>query len=154
MYSTCRRCLPRLGSTKVGNREMYTDWAMITSDADEHSNSTNNSVDAAKKVISGNDVSTSKLSSIWSVKHDTNHHGFQSLPELFNANMNGEGECVTIKVVGFPLLGQNVVDKSNTKGYKYSENATLVGLQTDWVQNIFTKYTSQLLQHPFQVRCE
>ncbi|KAB8269467.1 hypothetical protein BDV30DRAFT_242391 [Aspergillus minisclerotigenes] len=117
---------------KVGNREMYMNCAMVTiGDANIHGNTTASSPDAAKKVIPGNNAPASRLSRRWGVQRATHDQAFQSLPELFIANVNGEGKCVTIEGedVAFPLPGPNLVRKSDTKGYKCYENATFLGLK-------------------------
>ncbi|KAB8225692.1 hypothetical protein BDV33DRAFT_187050 [Aspergillus novoparasiticus] len=96
---------------KVGNREMYMNCAMVT--------------------IGDANIHASRLSRRWGVQRATHDQAFQSLPELFIANVNGEGKCVTIEGedVAFPLPGPNLVGKSDTKGYKCYENATFLGLK-------------------------
>ncbi|KAJ5388791.1 hypothetical protein N7509_011332 [Penicillium cosmopolitanum] len=46
--------------------------------------------------------------------------GFSSLPELFVANIDQAGKCVTIEgeAVNFPMPGDNVEGKASGKGYK------------------------------------
>jgi hypothetical protein len=55
--------------------------------------------------------------------------GFDSLPELFVANVNQAGQCVTIEgeAVNFPEPGPNVLGKADGKGYKCSGNAPFLG---------------------------
>jgi hypothetical protein len=50
---------------------------------------------------------------------------FDSLPELFVANVEQTGKCVTIEgeAVNFPKPGPKVVGKADGKGYKCSDNA-------------------------------
>ncbi|KAJ5129111.1 hypothetical protein N7526_007277 [Penicillium atrosanguineum] len=50
---------------------------------------------------------------------------FDSLPDLFVANVDQEGKCVTIEgeAVNFPKPGDNVVGEASGKGYKCSGNA-------------------------------
>ncbi|KAJ5756758.1 Extracellular protein [Penicillium manginii] len=50
---------------------------------------------------------------------------FSSLPELFVANVDQAGKCVTIEgeAVNFPMPGDNVEGKASGKGYKCSSKA-------------------------------
>ncbi|CAL5873107.1 uncharacterized protein PFLUO_LOCUS7376 [Penicillium psychrofluorescens] len=54
---------------------------------------------------------------------------FNDLPDLFVANVNYTGQCVTIEgqTVDFPEPGDNVMGKSDGKGYKCSGNAPFLG---------------------------
>lgn len=51
--------------------------------------------------------------------------GFSSLPELFVANVDQAGKCVTIEgeAVNFPMPGDNVEGKASGKGYKCESKA-------------------------------
>lgn len=84
---------------KIGNREMYMNCAMVT--IEEHGGDTNRTMEAGS---------------------------FEALPELFVANVNGEGKCVTIEGedVAFPMPGPKVIGKSDTKGYKCSDDAAFL----------------------------
>lgn len=54
---------------------------------------------------------------------------FDSLPELFVANVDQAGKCVTIEgeAVNFPMPGDNVVGTADGTGYKCSGNAPFLG---------------------------
>jgi hypothetical protein len=54
---------------------------------------------------------------------------FSSLPELFVANVNQAGKCVTIEgeAVNFPMPGENVEGKASGKGYKCESKAPFLG---------------------------
>ncbi|KAJ5811336.1 hypothetical protein N7474_007637 [Penicillium riverlandense] len=56
---------------------------------------------------------------------------FKNLPELFVANVNQTGQCVTIEgeTVDFPEPGDNVMGKSEGKGFKCSGNAPFLGAE-------------------------
>ncbi|KAJ5516201.1 hypothetical protein N7527_007761 [Penicillium freii] len=87
---------------RIGNREMYMNCAMVTiGDAPD----------------SWNDN-----------KNVTNSPKFESLPEIFIANINGEGKCVTSEDqdVSFPLPGPKVIGKSDSKGYNCTEDAAFL----------------------------
>lgn len=87
---------------KIGNREMYMNCAMVTiSDAPDSLNDN---------------------------KNVTNPPKFESLPEIFIANINREGKCVTIEEqeVTFPLPGPKVIGKSDFKGYNCTEDAAFL----------------------------
>ncbi|OQE27539.1 hypothetical protein PENSTE_c004G01579 [Penicillium steckii] len=54
---------------------------------------------------------------------------FDSLPELFVANVDQAGKCVTIEgeAVNFPKPGDNVIGKADGKGYKCESQAPFLG---------------------------
>ncbi|KAJ5774989.1 hypothetical protein N7457_009885 [Penicillium paradoxum] len=87
---------------RVGNREMYMNCAMVT-------------IGDAPDSLNDN-------------KNVTNPPKFESLPEIFIANINGEGKCVTFEDqdVSFPLPGPKVIGKSDSKGYNCTEDAAFL----------------------------
>ena len=104
---------------KVGNREMYMNCAMITIGG----SSNRTAVDSEDRVA--------KEASKQTVNEKTNSHttsaksSFDSLPELFVANANQAGKCVTIEgqAVHFPNPGPKLIGKADGPGYKCSEDA-------------------------------
>ncbi|OJI96692.1 hypothetical protein ASPVEDRAFT_146150 [Aspergillus versicolor CBS 583.65] len=88
---------------KVGNREMYMNCAQVTVGSD------NARMEGFSAVSKAN--------------------AFDSLPEIFVANVNGPGKCVTIegKDVNFPQPGPSVEGKAEEKGYKCEGSAPFLG---------------------------
>ncbi|GFF24358.1 hypothetical protein IFM58399_00638.1, partial [Aspergillus lentulus] len=89
---------------KIGNREMYMNCAMVTvkggSQARQHARD---------------------LSPAFSRRAG----GFDSLPPLFEANINGPGKCKTVEgqEVNFPLPGPSVEGSLSGKGYQCESDA-------------------------------
>ncbi|KAJ5469106.1 hypothetical protein N7475_006858 [Penicillium sp. IBT 31633x] len=135
---------------KVGNREMYMNCAMITIGGSGNRNSTAESVNENVNENDNEDEDrrvnhpphqkaiekpTEKAPNTKSnehtkpKEHTTNiknaKSSFESLPELFIANVNQAGKCVTIEgePVHFPKPGPNLIGKASGKGYKCSESA-------------------------------
>ncbi|OJJ37718.1 hypothetical protein ASPWEDRAFT_50808 [Aspergillus wentii DTO 134E9] len=83
---------------KVGNREMYMNCAQVTIGGGSNKGSAN---------------SLSRRDS------------FESLPEIFIANIGGPGKCTTIEgeEVNFPKPGPSVEGELSGKGYECKENA-------------------------------
>ncbi|KAJ5813130.1 hypothetical protein N7447_010153 [Penicillium robsamsonii] len=95
---------------KVGNREMYMNCAMVTIGGSAKRSATVES--------EGNNDQTENAKS-----------DFSSLPELFVANVNQAGKCVTIEgqAVHFPKPGPKVIGKADGPGYKCSDHAPFLG---------------------------
>jgi hypothetical protein len=93
---------------KIGNREMYMNCAQVTVKG------------GASKRSHPRDV----LGRV--VRRDT---GFSSLPPLFLANINAEGQCTTTsgEEVNFPLPGPNVVGSVSGTGYTCKASAPFLG---------------------------
>lgn len=90
---------------KVGNREMYMNCAQVTIGGGH----------------SKRERSTQSLN---------RRGGFDSLPEIFQANNNGPGKCRTIEgqAVNFPQPGPSVEGKAGSdKGYKCEGSAPFLG---------------------------
>jgi hypothetical protein len=62
---------------------------------------------------------------------------FSSLPELFVANVDQAGKCVTIEgeAVNFPKPGPNVIGKADGKGYKCEGNAPFLDADSQTTKN-------------------
>ncbi|KAJ5356984.1 hypothetical protein N7517_011593 [Penicillium concentricum] len=114
---------------KVGNREMYMNCAMITIGGSSKRSAAVDSVDSE-----ANQGAVPKLNKKPTEKGPNNHAndqtenaktGFSSLPELFVANVNQAGKCVTIEgqAVHFPKPGPKVIGKADGPGYKCSDHA-------------------------------
>lgn len=84
---------------KVGNREMYMNCAQVTVGSD-----------------------TSRMEGFSAV---SKANAFDSLPEMFVANVNGPGKCKTIegKDVNFPQPGPSVEGEAEGKGYECEGDA-------------------------------
>ena len=118
---------------KVGNREMYMNCAMVTINATEHlidrlALPIDEGVEEMKAPTQTGGPLLRSANTSKESRHATDANTFEFLPELFVANVNGEGKCVTIEGedVGFPVPGPNVIGKSNSKGYKCSEDASFL----------------------------
>ncbi|KAJ5178601.1 Extracellular protein [Penicillium coprophilum] len=120
---------------KVGNREMYMNCAMITIGG---SNKRSAAVDSMDQ--EANKGPMHKLNEKPTEKGPNNHadnqtknakSSFSSLPELFVANVNQAGKCVTIEgqAVHFPKPGPKLIGKAEGPGYKCSDHAPF--LDTD-----------------------
>ncbi|KAL4891556.1 hypothetical protein BDV59DRAFT_203461 [Aspergillus ambiguus] len=92
---------------KVGNREMYMNCAQVT--------------------IGGG--GGGKKRGMNEEKSIARRDGFNSLPPMFIANVQGPGKCKTIEGqdVNFPLPGPSVEGKATGKGYKCEGSAPFLG---------------------------
>ena len=137
---------------KVGNREMYMNCAMVTIGG---SSSGNNTVSQNNTATNQLDDKTEdkkaahppmEIEDLEKMEHphevqrrDTMNKqtSFSSLPEIFVANVDQAGQCVTIEgeAVNFPEPGDNVVGSidGDAKGYKCSGDAPFLG-SSDSVQ--------------------
>jgi hypothetical protein len=101
---------------KVGNREMYMNCAQVNIGS-EGGGQSRVMIDAADndQDIDGNNATT----------HATDAQGFDSLPPIFIANVNGPGKCKTIEgeEVDFPKPGPSVEGSVQSKGYKCEGDA-------------------------------
>lgn len=88
---------------KVGNREMYMNCAQVTVGSD-----------------------SSRMEGFSAV---SKANAFDSLPEIFVANVNGPGKCKTIegKDVNFPQPGPSVEGEGEGKGYECEGDAPFLG---------------------------
>ncbi|KAJ5497510.1 hypothetical protein N7463_009497 [Penicillium fimorum] len=102
---------------KVGNREMYMNCAMITIGGSGKRSVTVNSADNNHANDQTGDAKT----------------GFSSLPDLFVANVNQAGKCVTIEgqSVHFPNPGPKLIGKADGPGYKCAEHAPFLDSSSD-----------------------
>jgi hypothetical protein len=114
---------------KVGNREMYMNCAMITIGG-----SGNREVKEAPKPMPDEKNTKKKHANKPNTQtpenkpngHTTNaKSSFDSLPDLFLANIDQAGKCVTIEgePVHFPNPGPKLIGKAEGPGYKCSEHA-------------------------------
>lgn len=130
---------------KVGNREMYMNCAMVTigggssHNASEAATETkNNKVsdakadkkpaankDAAHAHMEKQNVPMEKQHAPMQQRDVSKKMAFDSLPELFVANVEQKGKCVTIEgeAVNFPKPGANVMGEASGKGYKCEGHA-------------------------------
>ncbi|KAJ5295827.1 hypothetical protein PENANT_c001G01890 [Penicillium antarcticum] len=62
---------------------------------------------------------------------------FDSLPDLFVANVDQAGKCVTIEgeAVHFPKPGPNLIGKADSKGYKCEGNAPFLDTDNNTTKN-------------------
>ncbi|KAJ5770110.1 uncharacterized protein N7511_002161 [Penicillium nucicola] len=158
---------------KVGNREMYMNCAMITIGGGERTaNTTTNTkekpvskhllemaADAEKpidkvmeEVGKAKDVVMPKTDTMSKENASPKAHtkqskaagSFDSLPELFVANVGQTGKCVTIEgeAVNFPKPGPNVIGKADGKGYKCESNAPFLGDDSSAASNTPSTTTS------------
>jgi hypothetical protein len=111
---------------KVGNREMYMNCAMVTIGGSGNRNNTGDSEDSEER-----------RGPMHRVEEEPNQKGpndgqaenaksaFSSLPDIFIANVNGPGKCVTIEgqPVHFPNPGPKLIGKAEGPGYKCSDHA-------------------------------
>jgi hypothetical protein len=93
---------------KVGNREMYMNCAMVTIKGGSQARRHARDMSPAISRRAG---------------------GFDSLPALFVANVNGPGQCKTIEgqEVNFPLPGPSVEGSLSGKGYQCEGSAPFLG---------------------------
>ncbi|KAJ5431503.1 hypothetical protein N7445_009235 [Penicillium cf. griseofulvum] len=114
---------------KVGNREMYMNCAMVTIGGSGSRNATGDSDDSEERR-----GPLHRLEQEPNQKGPNNHvngqaenakSSFSSLPDLFIANVNGPGKCVTIEgqPVHFPNPGPKLIGKAEGPGYKCSDHA-------------------------------
>jgi hypothetical protein len=124
---------------KVGNREMYMNCAMVSIGGSDSRNTTLDAEDRDTKKAPEHKVDDkhakttpaekkpdTKAHDHKNTKHTNNaKSSFDSLPELFVANVDQAGKCVTVEgeAVHFPKPGPNLVGKAEGKGYKCSGNA-------------------------------
>ncbi|KAJ5120865.1 uncharacterized protein N7515_010253 [Penicillium bovifimosum] len=133
---------------KVGNREMYMNCAMVSIGGSGNRNTTQSTEDRKVKMAPKHKVDEKHEASSDEKQPAPKAHdhkdtkktknaktSFDSLPELFVANVNQAGKCVTIEgqAVHFPKPGPNLVGKAEGKGYKCSGNAPF--LDSDGASN-------------------
>lgn len=111
---------------KVGNREMYMNCAMITIGGSSNRNATidSESREAPKQPL--DEKTTVKGPNNKANTQTTNaSNSFDSLPDLFVANVGQAGKCVTIEgqAVHFPKPGPKLIGKADGPGYKCSDSA-------------------------------
>lgn len=124
---------------KVGNREMYMNCAMITIGSGGSDNAPAHKNHGQKKPAAHQEKYEDKKASHPPLTLATDHQmvqrdmdkmaGFDSLPAMFVANVGDKSPCVTVEgeTVDFPLPGDNVIGKSDGKGYKCSGSAPFLG---------------------------
>ncbi|CAG8117944.1 unnamed protein product [Penicillium nalgiovense] len=114
---------------KVGNREMYMNCAMITiggSGNREAREAPKPMVDEKNTKKEHSNKSNNQTPNKKPSSHTTNaKSSFDSLPDLFLANVDQAGKCVTIEgePVHFPKPGPKLIGKAEGPGYKCSEHA-------------------------------
>ncbi|KAJ9295943.1 CAZyme family AA11 [Paecilomyces variotii] len=98
---------------KIGNREMYMNCAQVTIQGSSSS-----------KRSHVRDLRAKKLAA---------RTAFDSLPPIFLANINAEGQCTTIadEEVNFPLPGDDVQGHVSGKGYTCKGTAPFLGSSSD-----------------------
>ncbi|KAJ9486664.1 hypothetical protein VN97_g6664 [Penicillium thymicola] len=114
---------------KVGNREMYMNCAMVTIGGSSNRSATLDSEhreakEAPKQRL--DEKITEKGPNNKANNHTTNADtSFDSLPDIFVANVGQAGDCVTIEgeAVHFPKPGPKLIGKADGPGYKCSEHA-------------------------------
>ncbi|CAG8934516.1 unnamed protein product [Penicillium salamii] len=116
---------------KVGNREMYMNCAMITIGGS--SDRTDNGAETEKRdeMNAPKHIAEQKPSNR---EHTTAaKSSFDSLPDLFVANVEQEGKCVTTEgeAVHFPKPGPKLVGKAKGPGYKCSEKAPFLSEESN-----------------------
>ncbi|KAJ5714622.1 uncharacterized protein N7483_011803 [Penicillium malachiteum] len=118
---------------KVGNREMYMNCAMVTIGGSTNGNNTDAGTDHIENMPAEHGKSEDKKAAHPPLEMATRDVGkktaFNSLPELFVANVGQEGKCVTVEgeTVDFPEPGDDVIGTSDGKGYKCSGSAPFLG---------------------------
>jgi hypothetical protein len=157
---------------KVGNREMYMNCAMITigGSGGRASNDTTESEEEEKAIpkrmleTAADDSPADKIEAAIAkakakdhtepkdqTKHKDNtkqskaaNTSYDSLPDLFLANVNQAGQCVTIEgePVNFPKPGPNVIGKADGKGYKCSGTAPFLNADSNTTKNSTKNSTS------------
>lgn len=144
---------------KVGNREMYMNCAMVTIGGSDNRNATTESEDRETKNAPEHKIEQKPAQEKTDTKpqehtqnnkdtkdtKDTKHSknnksaksSFDSLPELFVANVDQAGKCVTIEgeAVHFPKPGPNLVGKASGKGYKCSGDAPFLDSSSNSANN-------------------
>ncbi|KGO76384.1 hypothetical protein PITC_018240 [Penicillium italicum] len=135
---------------KVGNREMYMNCAMITIGGSSNRNATVDSEyreakEAPKQML--HEETTEKGPNNKAIDHTPNvkantqttnaKSSFDSLPDLFVANANQAGHCVTIEgqAVHFPNPGPKLIGKADGPGYKCSDHAPFLDSTSDSKSN-------------------
>jgi hypothetical protein len=134
---------------KVGNREMYMNCAMVNIGG-SGGRSANNTHDAEEKALPRNmpemaadgspadkiksAIAKAKAKGQTKPKDHTTQRkaavsSYDSLPDIFVANVDQAGKCVTIEgeAVNFPKPGPNLLGKADGKGYKCSGTAPFLG---------------------------
>ncbi|CAG7929276.1 unnamed protein product [Penicillium olsonii] len=111
---------------KVGNREMYMNCAMIT--IGDSGDRTANATETEKRdeMEAPKHMAETKPNMREQGKNlNAAQSSFDSLPDLFVANVKQEGECVTIEgeAVHFPKPGPKLVGKAEGPGFKCSSKA-------------------------------
>ncbi|KAJ5184123.1 hypothetical protein N7492_001739 [Penicillium capsulatum] len=145
---------------KVGNREMYMNCAMVTIGGAGHNKSesavetTNHKPAAAKphekKPAANKDAAHAPMEKQHAPKEQRDMNkkmSFDSLPELFVANVNQKGKCTTIEgeAVNFPKPGDHVIGEASGKGYKCEGDAPFLGdsnRETSKTENQMSKVAS------------
>ncbi|CAG8903335.1 unnamed protein product [Penicillium egyptiacum] len=114
---------------KVGNREMYMNCAMVKiggSGNREAKEAPKQTLDEKNTEKDHNNKANDQTPNNKPNSHTTNaKSSFDSLPDLFVANVNQAGKCVTIEgeAVHFPKPGPNLIGKADGPGYKCSDHA-------------------------------
>ncbi|KAJ5256824.1 hypothetical protein N7478_012928 [Penicillium angulare] len=128
---------------KVGNREMYMNCAMVTIGGDSNGNETDTQTEHTKNHKPAPHEKSEEKAAHPPMEIADSHKAhqqrdamvvdkqlsFDSLPELFVANVDQAGKCVTVEgeAVNFPEPGDNVMGKVSGKGYKCSGDAPFLG---------------------------
>ncbi|KAJ6118611.1 hypothetical protein N7471_013231 [Penicillium samsonianum] len=115
---------------KVGNREMYMNCAMITIGGSGNRTATGGppkQLLQEKTIEKGpNNKANDQTPYNKPNSHTTSaENSFDSLPEIFVANVDQTGKCVTIEgqAVHFPKPGSKLIGKADGPGYKCSGSA-------------------------------
>ncbi|KGO39380.1 hypothetical protein PEX1_070400 [Penicillium expansum] len=126
---------------KVGNREMYMNCAMITIGGSSNRNAPVDAKEASKKTLDEkttekgpNNKANGQTSNSKANTQTTNaKNSFDSLPDLFVANANQAGNCVTIEgqAVHFPNPGPKLIGKADGPGYKCADHAPFLESTSD-----------------------
>ncbi|KAJ5102361.1 hypothetical protein NUU61_004583 [Penicillium alfredii] len=129
---------------KVGNREMYMNCAMVTIGGGSDRTDTNSTETINKPSKENHAQGKDREMKPADKKAD----GFKSLPELFVANVDQKGKCVTIEgeAVNFPEPGPNVIGKADGKGYKCDSNAPFLGSGSSKNASNTDKHMSKIAQ--------
>ncbi|KAJ5965138.1 Extracellular protein [Penicillium vulpinum] len=111
---------------KVGNREMYMNCAMITIGGSSNRNANVHSEDREVKHAPKLDGKPTHKGPNKNANGQTKNakSSFDSLPDLFVANVNQAGKCVTIEgqAVHFPNPGPKLIGKADGPGYKCADD--------------------------------
>ncbi|KAG0153706.1 hypothetical protein PDIDSM_2361 [Penicillium digitatum] len=148
---------------KIGNREMYMNCAMITIGASENRNATVDSeyheskkapiqkLDHKHTVKGPNNKANDQTSNSKANTHSPNaKSSFDSLPDIFVANVNQAGNCVTIEgqAVHFPNPGPKLVGEADGPGYKCSDHAPFLDSSSNSESQPSTTSVSKLEKKP------